>query len=250
MRSECSITEANEILELPNGASLEAAEAAYRRLAVQVHPDRFQNNSKMRSHAEEEQRKLNEAIRILRVYLKASRHQSTEARPPKSEPPRPSRSEPSRPKSPPPPAPEPTAPPRSERQAPPFRPEAASPPPSAEAPAPPPTSVPRPTGGKQMWGLFCLVFAIAKIAMMLHGSNQEKAEPQTNSQPAAANPASGAGNESSQASQGLPEPTAQQGESPTTAAPEGRETYHSHGSYPDIPSESKPNATCPSGKAA
>lgn len=42
---------------------------------------------------------------------------------------------------------------------------------------------------------------------------------------------SGADNESSQASQGLPEPTTQQSEPPATAASEGSETYYGHGSY-------------------
>lgn len=70
MKLEFSIGEAYEILELPSGAFLEEAEAAYRALATQVHPDRFQNNPKMQSHAEDEQRKLNEAIRVLRVYWK------------------------------------------------------------------------------------------------------------------------------------------------------------------------------------
>lgn len=98
MQPKYSIAEAYEILELPEGAALEEAEAAYRSLAMQVHPDRFQNNSKMRSHAEDEQRKLNDAIQVVRSHWKASsskrdgrprRPKGASPTPPRQEPPSP-----------------------------------------------------------------------------------------------------------------------------------------------------------------
>jgi curved DNA-binding protein CbpA len=121
VQSECSIAEAYEILELPQGASLEKAEDAYRSLTMQVHPDRFQNNSKMRSHAEDEQRKLNDAIRVLRLHWKASKSNRDE--------------QPRRPKA---------APPTAQRQE----------PPSPPATPPPPSSSPRPKSARTLWVLF------------------------------------------------------------------------------------------------
>src|ERR1022692_2360811 len=161
--SECSIAEAYEILELPEGVPLEKAEAAYRSLATQVHPDHFHNNPKMRSHAEDEQRKLNEAIRVLREHWKISRGNG-EGRPPRSEP-----------AAPPPPRAEPAAPrPDSAHRRPPE--SATSPPPHPEPeqappprPAPSASPVPRSQVSlrRQLLVIFGVVFIVAKIGMYL-----------------------------------------------------------------------------------
>jgi len=100
---EISVAKAFEILLLPEGATLEEAEAAYRFLTTKFHPDQFQKHAGMRSQAEEQQRRLNEAIRIIRLHLSASKA-TEEDRPRRPNPP------------PPPPRQNPPPPPRQDHQ--------------------------------------------------------------------------------------------------------------------------------------
>jgi hypothetical protein len=149
VQPEYSIAEAYEILELSDGSSLEEAEAAYRFLSTQVHPDRFHTNSKMRSHAEAEQRKLNDAIQALRSYWRASESNRDDLpRSPNAASPKP-------------PQPEPPSPP-------------ASSPPLADTTSPP---LRRPT--LNLWqGLsiaFFVVYIVARIGMFVQ--SKEKSDP-------------------------------------------------------------------------
>ena len=73
MTTPLDIRSAYEVLGLPDGASLDEVQAAYRELAQILHPDRYASNGHLRDRAQEQFKRVNVARDVLVDYLRTGR---------------------------------------------------------------------------------------------------------------------------------------------------------------------------------
>ena len=75
-RANASMPNYYVLLGVERTASDVEIERAYRKRAAEVHPDRFYNDPERRAQAEEEMRRLNDAMRLLRDPVRRARYDS------------------------------------------------------------------------------------------------------------------------------------------------------------------------------